>query len=354
MSTPSYSNPLEIVDISEINQKTADKLLHAASTQGFLMLEGHGFSENEVENLFKTSKDFFADVSSDEKKQYAIDKLNRGYTAMGGENLEFSQLDKKVGDPKECFNFARFNLETGIPDQKLPQYMKDHMGEISDTVLRLREVNTRVLKLLAMGLHIDTKQGGSDWFVNRYPNDQPSGTTFRFLHYPSPVKPGASEEEKAKYRNVNIAGAHTDYGGTTYLFQKKGEDGLQIYSPISKRWESVPFVGPTSKFSKDGYAAPLVVNIADQLSYWTNNVLKSTIHRVRFAEKNLDEGKDRYSIVLFSHPADDTLLEPVPSKMVEAVTGRGSTAYFSKYGHSQTAADHLNKRLASTYGWSGY
>lgn len=62
MPTHIYSNPLEIVDISEINQDTADKLLHAASTQGFLMLEGHGFSQEEVDQLYNLSAKFFTEV----------------------------------------------------------------------------------------------------------------------------------------------------------------------------------------------------------------------------------------------------------------------------------------------------
>ncbi|VUG19395.1 DEBR0S5_01706g1_1 [Brettanomyces bruxellensis] len=351
MPTHIYSNPLEIVDISEINQDTADKLLHAASTQGFLMLEGHGFSQEEVDQLYNLSAKFFTEVPLEEKQKYPIDKRNRGYTGMGVENLELDQLDKKVGDPKECFNFAAMNLAAGVPDQKLPTLFRDNMDTISKTVLKLREDTKKILKLLAMGLQVDEKKGGSDWFVMRHSDTRPSGTTFRLLHYHSPVKPGASNEEKDKYREVNIAGAHTDYGGLTLLFQKEGEDGLQILSPMTKKWEAVPFVAASPKFATNGDAPPLIVNIADQLSYWTNGLLRSTVHRVRFAEKSLDEGKDRYSIVMFSHPSDDTLLEPVPSKLISSEDTRGASQYLLKHGRSQTAGEHLARRLASTYGW---
>ncbi|VEU20698.1 DEKNAAC101609 [Brettanomyces naardenensis] len=344
------SNPLEIVDISQINDETAKKILHAASNQGFLMLEGHGFSQEEVDQVYKLSHEFFA-LPLEEKKRFPIDESNRGYTGMGVENLELDQLDKETGDPKEGFNFAYLDLTTGLPDQELPTLLKENLPIVSNTVLKLRDATKAALRLLAMGLEIDEKDGGAEWFDERHADDKSSGTAFRFLHYPSPVKPGASGEEKEKFKEVNIAGAHTDYGGLTLLFQKKDEDGLQILSPLSKKWVSVPYVPASPKFQAKGEAPPLVVNIADQLSYWTNGLLKSTVHRVRFPQKLLDEGKDRYSIVLFAHPSDNTLLEPVPSKMVGEIEGRGATAYQAKFGKAQTAKEHLDKRLASTYKW---
>lgn len=43
---------IPIVDISEFNQETADKLVEAASTMGFVMIEGSGFSQKEVDEAF--------------------------------------------------------------------------------------------------------------------------------------------------------------------------------------------------------------------------------------------------------------------------------------------------------------
>lgn len=350
-----YDNPLEIVDVSEINEDAAKKILHAAHTQGFLMLEGHGFTQEEVDQVYKLSESYFTSETLEEKMKYPLeDATNKGYTAMGAENLEESDPNKPVGDPKEGFNFAGLDLATGIPQQDLPEIFQDNLPLISSTVLKMYHVMQNALKLLAIGLEIDPAQGGADWFAIRHPDDKESGSTFRFLRYPSPVKPGASEEEKDKYRNINIAGAHTDYGGLTLLFQKKDEDGLQILSPMSKKWESVPYVPASPKFAAKGEAPPLVVNIADQLSFWTNGYLKSTVHRVRFPAKLLDTAQDRYSVVFFAHPADQTLLEPVPSKIIESIQGRGASEYLAKNGESQTAGAHLARRLANTYGWGKY
>ncbi|KAG7898129.1 hypothetical protein KL905_004450 [Ogataea polymorpha] len=346
-------NPLEIVDISEINQQTAEKLLHAASTQGFLMVEGHGLSQEQVDQLFGLSRDFFQ-LPFEEKQKYKIDESNHGYTGIGVENLEEDDLGKPLGDPKEAFNFARVDMSKGeLTTDEIPAIFEDPENKkiIQATLIKLRESLFSMLRLMAMGLKIDETEGGVDWFTSRHDPTKPSGTTFRFLHYPSPVKEGMTEKDLDSCGDINVAGAHTDYGCVTLLLQRQDEDGLEILSPVSRKWEAVPFVPASPKYQKLGQAPPLVVNIADQLCYWTNGLLKSTVHRVRFPRKLLLEGKPRYSIVLFVHPADDTLLEPVPSEKVSSISGRGAAHYLAKHGVSLTAGEHLAKRLATTYGW---
>ncbi|AWU77213.1 uncharacterized protein C5L36_0C11180 [Pichia kudriavzevii] len=343
---------LEIIDLNDISKKNAEKIVHASSTQGFLMFEGHGITEEEVNQLFEYSHDYFKQ-SLDVKNRCPIQLDNTGYTAFGIENLEENDLQRGFGDPKEGFNFANFNLRTGIPNQQIPEFWEDKIDVISATVCKLRNCLKRSLRLLAEGLEIETSNGiDHDWFVERHHDDHFSGTTFRFLRYPSPVQPGSTEEEKAKHKELNVAGAHTDYGTITMLFQKKEESGLQLYSQVNKRWEEVPYVPTSPKYAASNEAAPLIVNIGDQLCYWTNGYLKSTIHRVRFPKELLDQGKDRYSIVLFAHPGDDTLLEPVPSKIISKLKGRGASEYMEKHGVAQTAGQHLTNRLKSTYGWN--
>lgn len=59
---------------------------------------------------------------------------------------------------------------------------------------------------------------------------------------------------------------------------------------------------------------PILVNIGDLLSHWTNNLFKSTVHRVVFPKGGKEGGEDRYSIAYFGHPVGTTVLEPVPSE----------------------------------------
>lgn len=99
--------------------------------------------------------------------------------------------------------------------------------------------------------------------------------------------------------------------------------------------------------------------------------MKSTVHRVvaprevalaaaAAAADGAGEGeavrKERYSIAYFCHPLNDTALVPVPS---EAVKSRLASRAFDARGKESmdpapkimTAAEHLQSRLAATYGW---
>ena len=79
------------------------------------------------------------------------------------------------------------------------------------------------------------------------------------------------------------------------------------------------------------------------MHFWTNGLLKSTVHRVVFPE---GESEDRYSIAYFCHPLDSIKIEPVPSFICErrAVNRRQDAEIM-------TAEGYLKKRLAETYGW---
>lgn len=215
--------------------------------------------------------------------------------------------------------------------------MKENEKQVDYLWKKCHETGEKILKLLAKGLKIDESKGGENWFVDRHQVDKESGSILRFLYYPG--------QKKQDPETVIRAGAHTDYGTVTLLFQKPNEEGLEIFSPVTKKWTPVLFV--PSKDPK--YAPPLIVNIADLLSFWTAGILKSTIHRVKFPASVQASGKDRYSIVYFLHPQNSVPLEPIPSAIVAAVPNRGSNA--QKDGEFITAHEHLEKRLAATYGW---
>ena len=79
------------------------------------------------------------------------------------------------------------------------------------------------------------------------------------------------------------------------------------------------------------------------MHFWTNGLLKSTMHRVVFPEGELE---DRYSIAYFCHPLDHVEIEAVPSVMIMENFGEPE-----KKGGSFTAKEYLDKRLKETYGW---
>lgn len=90
------------------------------------------------------------------------------------------------------------------------------------------------------------------------------------------------------------AGAHSDYGSITLLFQRPGQPGLEILTP-SKTWAPVA-ISPSG--TEHDASPPILVNIGDLFSYWTNGLLRSTVHRVIFPKESRRGGEDRYRLVV--------------------------------------------------------
>lgn len=130
----------------------------------------------------------------------------------------------------------------------------------------------------------------------------------------------------------------------TLLFRLPSQPGLEILTPAGQ-WATVP-VDPDP--NSGSTILPILVNIGDLLSFWTNGLLKSTVHRVIFPnpEEYPETGADRYSIAYFCHPEDDAKLIEVPSDVVKDK----SAAHNGVPDKLLTARDHLNSRLAATYG----
>ena len=222
----------------------------------------------------------------------------------------------------------------------MPQPLQEHAQTIMDFQDKCHEFCLRIFEHFAQALDID-----ENWFTSRHDRKKgTSGTVLRMLYYPRVL----DVEDGVDIR----AGAHSDFGSITLLFQQPGQPGLEIQSPTGD-WTPVP-VNPHARREKDDAtngdmstdkALPILVNIGDLLEDWTGGLLKSTVHRVGFP---IGEQNDRYSIAYFSQPLDDAKLEPVPSKLVQEHamrTGKGST----RNGKVLTAIDHLMERLAATY-----
>ncbi|ODV90050.1 hypothetical protein CANCADRAFT_99951 [Tortispora caseinolytica NRRL Y-17796] len=334
------SSPVTIVNISEINQDTAEKLLKAAHTQGFIYLSGTGLTQLDVNKAFDASRALFS-LPDEEKSRYKITPANRGYSKMFMENLDPDV--SKTGDPKEAWNIGAITKQEDgsyTAEQDMPKAAEQYYADISTFQQKCYDLMRKILLLLGMSLKIDKEAGGDNYFVERHDPNKLSGSILRMLHYP-----GISEDDLGKPERGIRAGAHTDYGSVTLLFQRPGDvPGLEIYSPISKKWELVPVEDAPGGLNDD--CAPVLVNIADQLSYWTAGLLRSTIHRVRFpVDKTCGE---RYSIAFFGHPDHDTLLSPIPSELVQKREGRGANAKGEKI---LTAGEHLRKRLDATYSY---
>jgi isopenicillin N synthase-like dioxygenase len=163
------------------------------------------------------------------------------------------------------------------------------------------------------------------------------------LYYPKTTSSTPSDATQIR------AGAHSDYGSLTLLFRLPGQAGLELHT--SAGWIPVPVTPPGSASSNP----PILVNIGDLLCYWTNGMLKSTVHRVTF-----EGGEERYSMAYFCHPLDDVRLEAVDSEIIEGFGDEGKEELDEQRkrlglnegdgGSVITAKEHLERRLKVTYG----
>ncbi|OAA49954.1 thymine dioxygenase [Beauveria brongniartii RCEF 3172] len=188
-----------------------------------------------------------------------------------------------------------------------------------------QELHVQVMRAVAMGLGLDETH--FDGFVDSADN------TLRLLHYPQ-VKADVFKDNVGQLR----AGEHTDYGSVTLLFQDD-RGGLQVRSPSGKFVDATPI--PDT----------IVVNAGDLLARWSNDTIKSTIHRVVEPPHDDHDGHDasvdvdvvyppRYSVAYFCNPNADKLIEAMPGTYADEAD--------KKY-EGITSGDYLFQRLAATY-----
>ncbi|TKA72519.1 hypothetical protein B0A49_02469 [Cryomyces minteri] len=367
--------------------------LDAASTGGFVFVKNEaGIPPADIREMFELSRTFFGSPTA-VKEECSINSNksgeNRGWLSMHTETLDPAHQER--GDFKEAFNIGEYIDNRA--QQPLPPPLVPYEDRIGAFFAACHALCNRILRLFAIALEIPSTAGGPSWFAAHHePSSGPSGSVLRLLYYPSVANhsPDALDIR---------AGAHSDYGSITLLFQLPGQPGLEILT--GEGWRGVPAdpagVIPASG-SKDGSsngveagdgegkgdaggeALPILVNIGDLLSYWTHGLLRSTVHRVVFptppaspstsltprpsasatasppvsASPLETSSADRYSIAYFCHPLDDARLVPVPSPLVaELARADGEDDQRRPPDGAKTAREHLNERLAATYGAVG-
>ncbi|KAK5079040.1 hypothetical protein LTR64_002539 [Lithohypha guttulata] len=336
---------LPVIDVSDTSPENGKRLVQAAIDYGFLYVspEGTPFNEQLIDAQFKLSREFFTCPLS-EKEKFHVGTDNRGWLGMHNEILDPAKQSKEF---KEAFNIGEFDEER-MPQQIMPGCLSTEtsLTQLRDFEAACDKTCKMFLDLIGIGLEVED---GLNWFSKRH--GRPSGCTMRMLHYPSLPK-GTDYSLDNDVR----AGAHSDYGSITLLFQRSSQPGLEIRPPGgTDTWAPVAVFPPNYASSS---LPPILVNIGDLMSYWTSGLLRSTVHRVIFP-KDTKAGQDRYSLVYFCHPRDDVELEAVPSRIVREHKRRIGQADEDETLHgygggmngkrAMTAREHLTKRLSATY-----
>ncbi|TGO73711.1 hypothetical protein BELL_0338g00100 [Botrytis elliptica] len=328
----SNEGSIPVIDISGSvpQSEVAKQLVDAAATFGFVYIKnlGKDIPVDAIDRTFELSRKFFSSPI-EEKLPCKIANNNRGWSGMHTEKLD--EKNQRVRD-----------FVNGKAEQPLPPSLSPHESELNEFQLYCHKLCLKLLTLFAIGLEIDPAAGGSDWFSSRH-HGGTTGCILRLLYYPS-LPPNSDYQPDVDIR----AGAHSDYGSITLLFQRPSQSGLEILPPSSSsepKWTPVPIQPPTTE---NDPSPPILVNIGDLLSHWTNNLLVSTVHRVIFPKSLPTEIADRYSIAYFCHPVGTTVLESVPSERVQKF-GEANGEIERKKGEKITADEHLIGRLKATY-----
>jgi len=279
---------IDMRDFHRRRDDIGDALWDAATRSGFFQLEGHGISSELIADAFMFSERFFAQPHEAKAALPLEPGTNAGWEFM-------SQVRPSTGqkDQKESYQITLPRMTHLWPD----------LAGFRAAMLAFERANwalgMKVLSCFATRLGFD-----EDFFSNVHDPLSPHyQSTLRLLHY-------LPMEEAVDPDSVWRAGAHTDFDCLTLLHQRPGQGGLQLCpgsESASLAWTDVEPVEDV-----------ITCNIGDMLMRWSDDKLKSTLHRVRMPPPQAQRDS-RYSIAFFCQANTDVVIE-TPLGTYEPIT----------------------------------
>ncbi|MEZ5012970.1 MAG: 2-oxoglutarate and iron-dependent oxygenase domain-containing protein [Chitinophagales bacterium] len=252
-------NTIPTVDLSDFvsgdpvrKERFVQAIGKAYQEVGFVAVQNHGIDPQLVADFYSTTEQFFA-LPEEIKRKYEIEGLagQRGFTSFGKEHAKHSN----AGDLKEFWQIG----QTVVDGEVMKEYYPDnvHVTELP----RFMELGDRLYKnfetsgsnlLSALAIFVGLPE---DYFNDKIHN---GNSILRAIYYP-PI----TEEPKSAIR----AEQHEDINLITLLVGASA-DGLEVMD-TEGNWVPVK-------------TAPeeIVVNVGDMVQRFTNNMLRSTTHRV--------------------------------------------------------------------------
>lgn len=297
------TNPVPIINIAPFfgddpaaRQHVAAAVNKACTEIGFLVVTGHGVSDELVSDMRTVSRQYF-DLPLEEKLKFRMpaDRY-RGYISLGNEALASSMDEQTPPDLKESFSIGpiepagdtyhraarpgNFFAPNFWPEQPL-RFRPTWINYYSE----MERLSAALMRIFAMGLGMD-----EFYFDNKIDHHI---SNFSVIHYPEQPKPPLPGQLRA--------GAHTDYGSLTIVKPDDAPGGLQVMTKQGE-WMDVPHV-------PDGF----VVNLGDLMAEWTNDRWVSTLHRVVNPPRSKALGSRRISMTFFHQPNYDAVIECLPT-----------------------------------------
>ena len=281
---------------------TVSNVDRALSDWGFIASSDLGFSEELIAKVFEASATFFlSDTKNKMRSAYLSAEENFGYQAFASEHLD----PASPADLKETFTMRNI-LNATIEENRWPSVEFKELMQLF--FAECLERSFLLQRILAKALNLE-----EDFFVKFHSGQNIS---LRLLRYP------VCSSDKVQDSQLG-AGAHTDYGLTTFLFQDS-VGGLEICDQDGN-WQDV-----------EPDKSVVLINSGDLLERWTNGKYRSTLHRV----KPMTRGRDRFSIAFFVDPDSDTDV-----KVLDSFIGADTPRKFSDV----KAGDYIRGRLEDSH-----
>ena len=302
MQTPIVSfKGFQSGDILKISDTVAT-VDRALTDCGFMASSDLGFSDELIARVFEASATFFlSDAKNKMRSAYLSAEENFGYQAFASEHLD----PASPPDLKETFTMRNI-LNATIEEHRWPSNEFKELMQLFFTECLERAFLLQ--RILAKALNLE-----EDFFVKFHSGQNIS---LRLLRYP------VCSSDKVQDSQLG-AGAHTDYGLTTFLFQDS-VGGLEICDQDGN-WQDV-----------EPDKSVVLINSGDLLERWTNGKYRSTLHRV----KPMTRGRDRFSIAFFVDPDSDTEV-----KVLDSFIGADTPRKFSDV----KAGDYIRGRLEDSH-----
>lgn len=299
---------IDMRDYEARKTEIADQLWDAATETGFFQLTHHSIPQDLVDEAFAMSERFFA-LPSATKQRYP---LGHG-TNAGWEYKAQVRPSTGTADQKESYQITLRRMQDLWPDGET-------LSGFKTTMLAFERLNWRlgmqVLDCFRLKLGFPP-----DFFTDCHdPLASDYQSTLRLLHY---LGMEDAQQEDLKYWR---AGAHTDFDCLTLLHQRPGHGGLQLCP--GKESDDLEWT--------DIEPLPGVVtcNIGDMLMRWSDDKLKSTLHRVRMPREDESLGP-RYSMAFFCQANENATIA-------------GPEGTYAPI----TAHDYIQQRLAANFAGS--
>ncbi|KAL2812987.1 hypothetical protein BJX63DRAFT_432276 [Aspergillus granulosus] len=316
---PQISRSPAVLEESEAEKK---RLYQAFVDVGFVYLSNHSIPDFARANLFSHAKKFFSlPVTEKAKLETGEAKSFHGWFSP-----QRTSGDTTHSDQKEAFDVGDDNDPTR-PNQ-WPDDWPEFRSDMNFFFEKCHQVHLVLLRALAGQAGVDERF--FEPFVDKKDH------FFRVIYYP--------ETTRSSFRDRQRAGAHTDYGTLTLLFNDNS-GGLQVRTASGEYIEAPPIEGCA------------IINVGDLLARWFNDRLRSTEHRVVEPEPKPDENGNvpeivpaRYAIAWFGHPNRDALVEPLEACCTTENPKKYGPVYAGQHVVERLA--YLHKRGKNTDTWT--